>query len=173
MHRQTLRIATACGTFICCTAIGLVTAEAQTRTTVTIHRPLRLPDVVLSPGRYEFHTLDDATGAVLISSSVDGHRFQSTFGQLRTLRPKRGSTFGMRAAVVGSIPEMASWYPGGDTVGYVFATSASPTALSVKDLDTLDKRLEVANTAVVDAKEQLEAAQTGRDAIRTQRAGIK
>jgi hypothetical protein len=77
---------------------------------------------------------------------------------------------GLRSAVVGSVPEMATWYPDGGTAGYEFVQhTAGPSVLSAGQLANLDKRLLGAEDAVGDAERQLSAAESNRNVIRAER----
>jgi hypothetical protein len=171
MRLSSPRLWAGIGTFFLCTAAGSATALAQSRTTVDIDRTVRLPGVVLPAGRYEFRTVL-MTGSIIVVRNIDGH--QAFVSVTPIARGKYGPAFGMRPGVrAGSIPEIASWYPEGGLTGYAFAAPAEDDGLSAKDFDVLDQRLTVANKAVSDAKQQLLAAETDRNTIRTERSHAK
>ncbi len=173
--QQSLRLPVAIGTFLVCTAAGSAIVEAQGPTTVTIDRAVRLPGVVLAPGRYEFRTPSPfLSGDIIVVRHIDGD--QVFVRVTRIDRPRPGAVFGMRPGVggAGSLPEIASWYPEGGLIGYAFASKAIHNdALSATGFGVLDQRLTVANKAVSDAKEHLLAAERDRNEIRTERSRAK
>lgn len=170
MPRSTLRLTTAIGTFICCTAAGATTAVAQ-NTTVTINGPVRVSGVVLTPGVYDFGPTPSPSSWVIIRRVDDGSRF--LVRAIPTNRFNPGSTIDMRPSDVGSVPEMATWYHAGGRYGYTFVNELGRSAISAADLAALDGRLLVADEAVTDAKQQLVIAETARNTIRAERARAK
>ena len=172
MRYSTLQLAVAVGTFICFTTAGAATAAAQNRTIVTTSGPVRLPGLVLEAGRYNFQTLSSTAGVIRISR-MDGNPFTAFVRAIPTTRPQYGSVISLRSGIVGSVPEMATWYADGGTSGYMFDQLVAQETLSAKDLAALDQRLVAATGAVNDARRQLQSAETDRDAIRTERARAK
>jgi len=172
MRYSPLQFAVAVGTFICVTTAGAVTASAQTGTIVTTTGPVRLPGVVLEAGRYRFETLPSTSGVILVSR-MDRNRFTTFVRAIRTTRLEHGSVIGMRSGVVGSVPEIATWYADGGTSGYVFDQRAAQDTSSAKDVAAIDQRLAAATDAVNDARRQLQSAETDRAAIRAERTRVK
>jgi hypothetical protein len=168
MRQSALRLATSLSTFLCFMAVAPTTVVAQTRSTVTVHTAVRLPGVVLTPGRYDFEPTFNGSNVVLIRSYDD--RFSMFIPTIHISRSSRGAIISLRSPVAGSVPEMATWYPDGGTIGYGFVPQiAGPNALSAGQLANLDKRLSVAEDAVGDAERQLSAAESNRDVIRAER----
>jgi hypothetical protein len=104
---------------------------------------------------------------VLIESVDDQHLER---GFIRTVQPIRrdsaGPTFSIRRAHRGALAELATWFPGGGTVGYAFGPQPVQDAQEAALLET---RLRAAETTVAEAQQQLKAATANRDAIRTER----
>jgi hypothetical protein len=171
MRLTSPRVWAGIGTFLLCTAAGSATALAQSRTTVTIDRPVQMPGVVLAAGRYEFRTLSTTETVIVIGNSDGDHFVHVTpstrlrSGAVITTRPGAGA---------GSLPEIASWYPDGGVRGYEFASQAARhAALPAKDFRVLDPRLKLPDQAVSDAKQQLLADERDRNAIRTEGSDVK
>jgi hypothetical protein len=168
MRQSALRLATSLSTFLCFMAVAPTTVVAQTRSTVTVHTAVRLPGVVLTPGRYDFRPMFD--GSIFVVIRDHDNRFVAYVPTIRASRPIGGAIISLRSPVAGSVPEMATWYPDGGTIGYGFVPQiAGPNALSAGQLANLDKRLSVAEDAVGDAERQLSAAESNRDVIRAER----
>jgi len=173
MRYSTIRqLTVTVGTFICITTAGAATAAAQNRTIVTTSGSVRLPGLVLEAGRYMFEAASSTSGVVQITR-MDSNRFTAFVRAMPTTRVEYGSVIGVRPGVVGSVPEIATWYANGGTSGYVFDQLAAQDTLSARDLAGIDQRLAAATGAVSDARRQLESAETDRDAIRTERARAK
>jgi hypothetical protein len=171
MHHSTLRFAAALGTFICGTAAGTATAVAQTHTIVTIDSPVRISGVVLPPGVYDFRAAPTTSDWIIVRRVEDGSRL--LVRAIPATRSHGGSTIDMRPSVVGSVPEMATWYCAGGKSGYAFLNQPGRSAISPTDLASLDDRLLAANDAVRDAKRQMIIAETARNTLRAERARAK
>jgi hypothetical protein len=166
MRLTLLRVSTAIGTFLLCTAAGSALVLAQSRTTVVIDRPVQMSGVVLAAGRYEFRTLS-TTENVIVIGNREGDRFVHVTPSTRS---QSGAVIGIRPGVdAGSLPELANWYPDGGLRGYEFASIATrDAALPAKDFPLLNQRLTVPDQWVSDENQQLLAAERDRNAIRTE-----
>jgi hypothetical protein len=159
--------------FVCCTSISAVPALAQSAhtTRIALARPVQVPGEVLSAGTYELQALPSSVDAILIRDSA--HHSQYYVRVVRTTRVDRGATFAFNPVSKGSVAQLASWYPDGGTMGYMFAYGKANSVVSTQQLLALDDRVELANRTVGDAKSRLLAAEHERRAIKAERAGHK
>lgn len=127
--RTSVRLITSVGVFLCLTSVAATVAGAQTLTTVTVVRAVRVSGAVLAPGVYNFSTRRNAGRTNVLIQGV-GKRFSMFVPVMAVNRLQSGPIVGLRSPQPGVVTELATWYPEGGTEGFQFAPlKAEPRAL--------------------------------------------
>jgi hypothetical protein len=137
---------------------------------ILLARPVQVSGEVLPAGTYEIQALPSSVDAILIRDSA---RRSHIVRAVRTTRENKGAEIAFNPVSKGSVAQLASWYPDGGTMGYVFAYGKADSVVSTQQLLALDSRLELANRTVSDAKNRLLAAENERRVLKAERARQK